>query len=135
MDEEEIEEKREEEQELLEDMKEDDAGSYGLPEVEKNYEKFKFLTDVKESQDTVRTTFVTREELGRPLFSLRFYINLEKMARLKAYNLVADYLHHKAITTTDTGLSSEGFLMNLAVKKTTEKLKRKQQREVQNLNG
>jgi len=125
MEEEQAEEKKESEQELMEDLREEDAESYGVPEQARTFERFKFLTEVRDLPDTIRTSYLTKSELGFPLFSVRFWLNLKLLADLKEYNYLGDYLHNKALVTTHTGLSREGFLLNTAITKRKESKKHK----------
>ena len=74
--------------------------------------------------DTLRTTFLTEYELGRPLFSIRFLLDLEDISKhylddvakeLKVNNLIAIYFGEKRMNVTDSGMSNKGFSMNLNV--------------------
>ncbi len=123
--EEQAEEKKEEDQELMEELREEDAEAYGVPEPEQKYERFKFLTEAREMDDTIRTSYLTKSELGFPLFSVRFWLNLELLAALKKYDILRKYLNDKALVTTHTGLSREGFLMNTAITRRKEGIKSK----------
>lgn len=123
--EEEAEDKAESDRELMEEMKEEDAEAYGYPEAEEKFERFKFLSEVRDREDTIRTSFLTKTELGTPLLPVRFWLNLKLLADLKRYDIVSGYLYNKAIVTTHSGLSREGFLLNIAVTKRKETAKRK----------
>lgn len=125
-----LEEQKEEERELLEDMKEEDAEAYGVPEAEEKHDRFKFLTEIRDGDDTIRTTYLTKTELGVPLFSVRFWLNLQLLAELKKYKIISDYLYNKALVTTHSGLSREGFLVNTTVTKRKEMTKHRAKQEV-----
>jgi len=118
--EDEKEEQREEDSELMEDLREDELIGYGSPQAEAVYERFKFLTEVRDNAETIKSSFLTKSELGTPLFSVRFWITQELKARAAGMDLLGDFLHLKAIGTTDTGLSREGFLINSAITKRKE---------------
>jgi hypothetical protein len=125
------EEQKEEERELLEEMKEEDAEAYGVPEEDEKFDRMKFLTEVRDRDDTIRTTYLTKTELGTPLFPVRFWLNLELLAKLKKYDIVEDFLYKKALVTTHSGLSREGFLVNTTVTRRKEMTKHKpKQQEV-----
>ena len=133
IDEEAQEERMETDQELREELSDDDIDAYGYPKQAENLDNIKFLKDVSKSDDTIRTSLLTKGELGVPLFSVRFYLKLEQMTRLRGeekYGIIADYMRHKAFLTTDTGLSREGFLMGLAVTKRKETTKKRAIKEV-----
>jgi len=115
LEEEDLAEKMEQEREISDEISDDDPQGMGYPQPEEEFDKFKFLTEVKEAQDTVKTTLLTKGELGVPLFSVRFYLTQELKTRLKGYNIIGDYLRNKGIVTTDTGLSRDGFLMGLSL--------------------
>lgn len=120
-----IEEDIEAQNELREELSEEDAEAYGITEPEKQYDRFKFLTEVRELPDTIRTSFLSKQELGSPLFPVRFWLNLEILARLRGYKLVGDFLLKKALITTHSGLSKEGFLLNTAITNRREALRKK----------
>ena len=82
------------------------------------------------SQDTVRTTFLHEGELGRPLFTVRFLMDMEDIANyyidplLKKYkevldndvsNKISTYFWNKLQNVTDSGMSNKGFISNLSV--------------------
>jgi hypothetical protein len=110
-----LEDEQELRNDLSEDLSEEDAGKYGVPDKEELYDRFKFLTEIRDLPDTIRTSNLSKGELGMPLFPVRFWLNLELYARIKGYDLLGAYLHEKAQTTTHTALSKEGFLVNSAI--------------------
>lgn len=95
-------------------MEIEQAGNYG--EEADNNSSLKFLRDVLTSPDRLKTAYLTWEELGKPTFSTRFWLNLsntcEELFKMK---LVADYCKKKAMITTDTSLSREGFIIQTSV--------------------
>jgi len=115
------EEEAEEQQELMKDLSEEDIEDYGAVEPEKNFELMKFLTEVRDADDTTRTTYLTKSELGTPLFSVRFWENLKILAIMRKRTILAKFIQSKIFSTTSTGLSREGFLMNTTITKKKEK--------------
>ena len=125
------------EQEMIEEQKEDEydedaeiqeeydelnPGAIPQPEEQRNV--LTFLKDILEGDDRFKTANLTWEELGKPNFSTRFWLNLANACdKLFDMQLVAEYCKLKARITTDTSLSREGFIAQLAV--TQRKLKEK----------
>lgn len=73
---------------------------------------------------TLKTTFLTEGELGRPDFSVRFLSSIKTVAQdlidpiameLKLANGVANYFEDKIENITASGLSNRGFSMNMNV--------------------
>jgi len=128
------EEDLEEQQELREELSESDSEAYGVSEPERVYERFKFLTEVRDMPETIKTGYLTKPELGFPLFPVRFWLNLELIAALKKYQILRDYLHDKSTITTSSSLSRDGFLLNTAItrRKETKKQRTKSVQEVAN---
>lgn len=124
----------EDDKELQQELTDEEKEAYGVPEPEQTFERFKFLTEVRDRDDTLRTSYLTKGELGMPLFSVRFWENLKLIADLKDKQILAGFLHNKALATTHTGLSREGFLLNTAITKRKEqqKSRTKSKQEVEN---
>lgn len=105
--------------------------SYGYPTPDPKYNQHVFLHQAAfESNDTIKTTFLTTEELGRPLFSVRFMLDLRTMAQNIAvgnYNLdkIAEYWLSKIQNVTNSGMSNEGFTMNLNVTQKRDMVRKK----------
>ena len=151
-----------EEIEVLKEIQEDEAAettednflghkameeAYGEAEERKNQHSFLHKAAF-ESQDTIKTTFLHPEELGRPLFSIRFLLDMEDVAKhyldslskhYKKYgteNKIADYFYNKALNISDSGMSNEGFAMSLNVTKKMDMQRRKiSDSSMQNLKG
>ncbi len=145
------------EQELLEEMQsqqEDDASEtqaeqmmnqqefqegYGAPEPEEKQNQFQFLNKaVFDSPDYTRTTFLTESELGRPLFNVRFLLDMHDISKyyldsmIKAMggepnkdNKIAGYFWEKIQNITGSGMSNKGFAMNLSVTKKMDTVRRR----------
>ncbi len=103
---------------------------YGYPQAEEKHNPHSFLHKATfEMPDTIKTTFLTEEELGRPLFSMRFLLDMEDIAKhyldplAKKYpgkdeemgNKISNYFFMKALNMSDSGMSNQGFAMNLNV--------------------
>lgn len=103
---------------------------YGYPMAEEKNNPHVFLNKAAfETVNTVKTTFLTEEELGRPLFSMRFLLDMEDIAKHyldplgKKYpgkdkeqnNKISEYFLMKALNMSDSGMSNLGFAMNLNV--------------------
>jgi len=119
------EEQVEEQQELMKDLSEEDIEDYGSIEPDKTYDLMKFLTEVRDQDDTTRTSYLTKTELGIPLFSVRFWENLKILAIMRKRLLLAKFIQSKILSTTSTGLSREGFLMNTTITRKKEKTRGK----------
>ena len=105
-------EELEDEKELREELEEDQIEDYGIPEAERNFDRMKFLTEIRDNNTTIRTANLSMPELGMPLFPVRFWINLALFAEAKNYKLLAAFLQEKAQVTTHSSLSKDGFLVN-----------------------
>ena len=128
--------------ELSQEMQE----AYGAPEPEEVQNQASFLHKAAFfSPDTVRTTFLHESELGRPLFSIRFLMDLENLsayyldefcAKFQIVNKIKEYFHQKRETVTSSGMSNKGFAMNLNVtRKIDATRKRVRESSIENLKG
>ena len=133
-----MQEEQEEVQEdaMLDQMEDQEAWreAYGAPEPEEQVNSHVFLNKAAfESPNTTRTTFLSESELGRPLFSARFMMDMEDIAKFyidpvckklgydpKKENKIAKYFWEKLQNVTDSGMSNKGFSMNLNVTKKTD---------------
>lgn len=104
---------------------------YPVPEPEEKINAAAFLNKAAfVSKDTVRTTFLHEGELGRPLFTVRFLMDMEDISNyyidplLKKYkellddtsfNKISNYFWNKLQNITDSGMSNKGFISNLSV--------------------
>lgn len=96
-----------------------------IPHQEENHNLLKFLKeDVLNSPNRFMTAYLTWEELGKPTFSTRFWLNLSNTCdNLFGFSIVGEYCRTKARVTTDTSLSRDGFIIGTTV--TQRKLKEK----------
>ncbi len=124
---EEIEEEVKEDQleEDLELQKEiDELDSSVMPDKEEQHNVINFLNDVLKSPDRFKTGYLTWEELGKPTFSTRYWMNLANACdKLYGFEMIKEYCLMKARITSDTSLSREGFIISTAV--TSKKVKEK----------
>lgn len=117
------EENLDEDTELQQELQDIEPGA--IPQPEDNNNLLKFLKEeVLGSPDRFKTGFLTWEELGKPTFSTRFWLNLSNTcANLFEFHQVAEYCKSKAAITSDTSLSRDGFIISTTV--TQRKLKEK----------
>ncbi len=140
-------------QDVADDQREDTAEwqeAYGSPEPEEKHNQHTFLSNAVKALDTVRTTYLDEWELGRPMFSVRFLLDMEDISKLyldeisdnlstednPVNNNVANYFRQKILNITDSGMSKEGFAMNLNVTKKMDMLRKKVRvNNIENLKG
>lgn len=114
------------------------AEGYPIPEPEEKINSAAFLNKAAfQSKDTVKTTYLSEGELGRPLFNVRFLLDMhditkhylddmikelnhtlneeEKDKVIQIENRIANYFLEKVRNITDSGMSNKGFAMNLNV--------------------
>lgn len=134
IDEEMIEEMRDEQQEdsleNSEDLTLEQLGihdGYGAPEPEERHNQYTFLHRAAYGEgDTVRTTHLNEFELGKPLLSVRTLLDLHHISRFyldelfhnmnldpNKENKIATYFYNKTQNITSSGMSKDGFTMNL----------------------
>lgn len=108
--------------------------AYGYPTPDEKHNQHTFLSKAVESDNTIRVTYLDKEELGAPLFSVRFLLDMEDVANhylnpiadhLKGTNRISDYFLKKVLNITDSGMSKEGFAMNLNVTRKMDTTKKK----------
>ncbi len=127
----------EESQDLKEDEQEDQyelsqelLDSYNAIEPEEKFNQFTILSNALRAPDTVKTTWLSESELGRPLFNIRFLLDMEDIAKYyidpllngmkldpDQFNAIAVYFKAKKENVTSSGMSNKGFAMNLSVTK------------------
>lgn len=128
-----IEEMRDLQEEDLTDQTEDDMlnrqtwqEAYGVPEPEEKVNQHTFLKDSLSFESPEKVTFLNQYELGRPLFNLRFLLDIEDICKYyldelaKEYNLnnrIANYFREKINNVCASGMSNEGFVQGLNVSK------------------
>jgi len=91
------------------------AESYGAPEFDEKTNQFTIIKKAISAKDSLRTTYLSKGELGRPMCSTRFYIDVSKLCKIYNAPMVERYFRNKSATITDSGMSNEGFTMKLNV--------------------
>ena len=91
------------------------AEEYGAPDQPEKLNQFSILKSAFDSKDNLKTTFLRREELGKPLFSVRFYQDCATLCELYGAELVKTYFKNKVQNIAASGMSNEGFAMKLSV--------------------
>ena len=104
---------------------------YSAPEMEEKHNANLIINKALERPDTVRTTFLTESELGRPIFSVRFMSDLHDDALRLGLDRIANYYYEKIQNVTSSGMSYKGFMMNLNVTQNKDQVRRRM-REVPN---
>ena len=120
---------KEDEMEDQMDMSSEMQEAYGYPQQEEKHNAHTFLSKAAfSSNDTVKTTYLSEWELGRPLFSVRFLSDLHDLSKHylddifldlglipEENNKIAKYFWEKIQNITNSGMSNKGFTMNLNV--------------------
>ncbi len=98
----------------------------GYPEQEEKHNQHTFISKSLSFEEPEKVTFMTEFELGRPLFSLRFLLDIEDICKYyldeiaKGYkidNKISTYFREKINNYCASGMSNKGFLQNLNVTK------------------
>lgn len=108
-------ESMEAEAEMRAEISQDIASDYGAPEPEEKINQHTIIKKAIDATDNIKTTFLTKGELGRPLFSMRFYLDCAKICSMYRAPKAARYFWNKAQIIAKSGMSNEGFTMKLAV--------------------
>lgn len=95
---------KEEDLELTKELQED----YGYPEPEQKHNAHVIISRTLDSVDTVRTTFLTESELGRPTFSVRFLSDLHDESKRHGLIRIENYFWEKIQNITNSGMSKIG---------------------------
>ena len=98
---------------------------YGTPEPEEKVNQHVFIKkSVFDIADTEKVTFLHQGELGTGLFTVRFLLDMEDIAKfyiddiaikLETGNGISDYFRKKINNICDSGLSNDGFIQKLNV--------------------
>ncbi len=118
---------------------------YGPPPPEKVFNQHTFLHDAAfETPNTLRVTNLEPEELGRPIFNVRFLLDMEDIAKfyldeickeIGIDNKIADYFRQKIINITDSGMSKGGFTMLLNTTRNVNVTRTRKKQRIENLKG
>ena len=127
------------------DNNQDFSEAYGSPEPEEKHNQHTFLSKAIEAENTVRLTHLNEFELGRPMFNIRFLLDMEDISKfyldelakeLGVDNKVSDYFKQKIQNITDSGMSKDGFAMNLNVTKKMDSIRQKVRvNNIENIKG
>ena len=120
--------------------------AYGSPEPEEKQNQHSFLhKSAFDASDTLRVTNLNEFELGRPMFNIRFLLDMEDISKFyldelaKEHgidNKIAQYFRDKIINITDSGMSKDGFTANLNVTKKMDTIRKKvRENPLENLQG
>ncbi len=117
--------------------------AYGVPEQEQQFNQHAFLANSLMFDSPEKVTFVNESELGRPLFNLRFLLDIEDICKyyldglsteLGTQNQIAEYFRAKIVNICSSGMSHKGFVQNLNASKKID-VTRKRVRELEPLKG
>lgn len=93
--------------------------SPSAPMPEEKHNVHTFLFRVATADDTTKVGFLTKEELGNALHTVRTYKDVGHIANhIVGSPFLAAYFNGKSEIVTSTSLSREGFLPKLAVTQT-----------------
>ena len=118
------------------------AEAYGSPEPEEKHNQHTFLSNAVKAKDTTRTTFLSEQEIGKPLFSVRFLLDMEDVSHhyldgfaneYNGENRIATYFFNKVQNITDSGMSNKGFAMNLNVTRKMDTTRTRVKGNIENL--
>jgi len=127
MSEEEQEDNQYDEAEQRAEINAETAEAYGSPTPEEKINQFKIISDALKSKENIKTTWLKEEELGKPMFSTRFYLDCASISNTFGSPLVEEYFRNKTQNIASSGMSREGFTMKLNVTNRRE-VNRKNQR-------
>ncbi len=118
------------------------AEAYGSPEPEEKHNQHTFLSNAVKAKDTTRTTFLSEQEIGKPLFSVRFLLDMEDVShhyldgfaeKYGGENRISTYFFNKVQNITDSGMSNKGFAMNLNVTRKMDTTRTRVKGNIENL--
>ena len=98
----------------------------GVPEPEQRFNQHVFLSQSIDSESPEKVTFMSESELGRPLFNLRFLLDIEDICKYyldelakknKIENKISQYFRDKINNISSSGMSNKGFIQNLNASK------------------
>jgi len=117
--------------------------AYGVPEPEEKVNQHTFLKESLSFQDPEKVTYLDTYELGRPLFNLRFLLDIEDICKYyldelaKKYNQengISEYFREKINNICASGMSKDGFVQGLNVSKRID-VKRQRIKNLQPIKG
>ncbi len=119
--------------------------AHSVNESQEQYNSHNFLADSINFGSPEKVTYLTEQELGRPLFSVRFLLDLEDICYYYiddlveihgGSNKVALYFRRKVQNISDSGMSNEGFIQTLNVTRKMDMTRtKKKTNNIDNLKG
>ncbi|KKN69588.1 hypothetical protein LCGC14_0438910 [marine sediment metagenome] len=118
--------------------------AYGSPEPEPIFNKHAFIDKSLETLNPEKVTFLTTSELGRPLFNVRFLLDIEDICgyylddlfkKYDVVNKISAYFREKINNISDSGLSNEGFIQTLNVTNKMDMTRKRVKNNISNLKG
>lgn len=117
---------------------------YGAPEPEQAFNKHAFIFESLKEEHPEKITYLNESELGRPLFNMRFLLDIEDISKyylddlLGKYgikNKISAYFRDKIKNTADSGLSNQGFIQNMNITSKMDTLRKRVRGNINNLKG
>lgn len=114
-----------------------------VPEPEQTFNQHQFIAESLNIQNPEKVTYLDVSELGRPIFNMRFLLDIEDVCKHylddlckehKQSNKIAEYFRAKIKNISDSGLSKDGFIQNINVTRKMD-VTRRRQRNIENLKG
>lgn len=107
---------------------------YGINDAEQSFNQHTFLANSIEFDEPEKVTFLGESELGRPLFNVRFLLDIEDISKYyiddmakeyKCTNEIANYFRAKIANICSSGMSNKGFIQNLNVTRKMDSTKKR----------
>ena len=117
--------------------------AYGSPEPEPVFNQHAFISGTLNFDSPEKVTYLSESELGRPLFNMRFLLDVEDIVKhylddlFKRHNVenkVSKYFRRKINNFADSGMSNQGFIQNMNVTKKMD-MTRKRIKNLGNVNN
>lgn len=114
-----------------------------MPEQEQPFNQHTFLANSLDQENPEKVTYLSDQELGNPLFNMRFLQDIEDISKhylddlCKQYaveNKIALYFRAKIKNIADSGMSNKGFIQNMNVTRKVD-MTRTRKRNLDNLKG
>lgn len=136
-----------EEQQLDQGEVQEDFGGqgYGYPQQEDKHNQHTFISKAVDMKDVEKVSYLKPEELGRPLFNVRFLLDMEDIAKhyldpllakddLNLKNRISDYFRNKINNICSSGLSHNGFIQTMNITKRMDATRTRVRGNTDNLN-
>lgn len=113
----------------------------GVPEPDQQFGPHHFIAGSLNLDSPEKVTFLDQHELGRPLYHMRFLLDIEDVCKhhvdplcnkFNVPNKLSAYFRAKIKNISDSGMSKDGFLQVLNVTKKVD-FTRKKTRNMENL--